>query len=130
MKNESVSKLLTFPLALAVTFSLGCPDSTVPALGGDAVPDSGVDLPFTEGTLVELIPGEDAGQPDLTIPDGMVCLPGTTKCMGSNFLQCKDDGSDWTVKSTDIIVDASAAMRAVATEPVPQARVSSSTPRS
>ncbi len=31
------------------------------------------------------------------IPDGYVCRPGAGKCLGSNFMLCKNDGSDWTV---------------------------------
>lgn len=36
-----------------------------------------------------------------TMQDGMICAPGTTQCVGSNFLTCKSDGSDWTSKTCE-----------------------------
>jgi hypothetical protein len=46
------------------------------------------------------LPGPDASadtEPDdLPLQDGWICRPRETKCMGSTFFQCLDDGSDWT----------------------------------
>lgn len=30
-------------------------------------------------------------------PDGATCTPGETQCVGTNFLECTEDGSDWIV---------------------------------
>jgi hypothetical protein len=44
------------------------------------------------------VAADTAVDPDLgPIPDGYLCRPGVGKCLGSNFMLCKNDGSDWTV---------------------------------
>lgn len=35
--------------------------------------------------------------PDGVKPEGAECQPGATQCVGTNFLKCRDDGSDWDV---------------------------------
>jgi len=31
------------------------------------------------------------------VADGLVCAPGSSQCIGSNFLRCNDKGTDWEV---------------------------------
>jgi len=31
------------------------------------------------------------------LPDGLLCRPGSTQCIGSNFLRCNEKGTDWEV---------------------------------
>lgn len=83
--REVDSKLIGLLLALTVAFSWGCGSDGSPGLEGDAQVEPGVDVPMVD----------NPGAVDLPVPEGMLCVPGSTKCLGSNFIVCKVDGSDW-----------------------------------
>jgi hypothetical protein len=54
----------------------------------------GSDLVGAEGFEDAAI-GDEGAQSDLAWQEGWVCRPAETKCMGSIFLSCNADGSDW-----------------------------------
>ncbi len=45
------------------------------------------------------VSGGDAAQEVAPAPDGAVCTPGATQCVGSHFLRCNEDGSDWDIET-------------------------------
>lgn len=45
-------------------------------------------------TNLDVLSSEDSSQ-EQAWQDGWGCRPGETKCLGSIFLECKSDGSDW-----------------------------------
>ncbi|MBL6975488.1 MAG: hypothetical protein ISR64_07145 [Deltaproteobacteria bacterium] len=78
------SKLFPLLTALTIVAFVGCGSDSGPSLGGDVQADLA-----GEGFV------QDVTESEMAVPDGMLCLPGSTKCMGSVFLVCKADGSDW-----------------------------------
>lgn len=58
----------------------------------DASMDVTADMPGTDTTEAAM---EDNPVGDFVLVDGAICLPGTTQCFGSNFLECSEDGTDW-----------------------------------
>lgn len=76
--------------------------------GGGEVPGLGeldilqrVDGVVPDGAVDDL-PGDVSRpdvpvEPDVPLPDGALCRPGQTQCLGSNFMRCKADGSDFEV---------------------------------
>ena len=76
-EEDTMPKFYLFGVGIVFLLIAGCVDSSTP----------GMSLADTE-----------LGATDMTISEGMVCAPGATKCMGSIFLTCKSDGSDWDGK--------------------------------
>jgi len=61
----------------------GCADSSTPGMNN------------LDSTAAETASDTQNTTKDVAIQDGMTCVPGKTQCIGSNFLTCKSDGSDW-----------------------------------
>jgi len=44
---------------------------------------------------------ETQSPPDAAVPDGAICSPRATQCVGSHFLTCNPDGKDWTITTCE-----------------------------
>lgn len=77
------------PLMLVL---VSCPDS-----GGVAfVPLDSEDISLSEDiTLPDFL--EASVEATVELPEGMICVPGHSQCIGSNFMTCNSSGTDWTV---------------------------------
>lgn len=53
----------------------------------------------TETTGDDDVPADSTTPDSAPPPDGTLCTPGTTQCIGSHFLTCKADGSDWEIET-------------------------------
>lgn len=86
------ASLLIFGLYL-----LGCPgsSSTVGISPTDLSKYDGEALPPTDVLEVIEVGGHGA------IPDGAICVPETTQCIGSHFLKCNEKGTDWSVTTCE-----------------------------
>ncbi|NOZ00790.1 MAG: hypothetical protein GXP54_02745 [Deltaproteobacteria bacterium] len=87
--------------AVAALAFMGCSDSGGVFLNTDILLDTSMDRAFPPDVTQDVEP-PDLSVPDTTpapkdtsLQDGMVCRPGDTQCVGSVFLACLDDGSDW-----------------------------------
>ena len=89
-------RIRTTLILLAIAAFAGCADSGGVSIITDLVPET----PDEGGELTPLADVvETAGtdeRPDVAIPDGAVCVPGHTQCVGTNFMTCNGEGSDWT----------------------------------
>ncbi len=87
----------------AVVAMAGCADSGGVSLNTDLVPEtpdeSGELAPVAD--VLETAGTDERPEADIAIPDGAVCVPGHTQCVGTNFLTCKSDGSDWLFVKCD-----------------------------
>jgi hypothetical protein len=61
--------------------------------GGSPPAVAGADLPGQEAAADA---AEGTEETDLPWQEGWACRPGETQCLGSVFLTCREDGSDWT----------------------------------
>jgi hypothetical protein len=84
---------LTF---LAAAWMAGCPDEGGIAILGDTTPDVSADA-VEDAADVEPGDAVEEARPDVAIPDGAICAPGHSQCIGSNFMTCNAQGSDWMV---------------------------------
>ncbi len=64
----------------------GCPGASSPGLGPMDLPQDGLSA------------GEVATEAT-PIPDGGICAPASTQCVGSHFLRCNSEGSDWEIET-------------------------------
>jgi len=106
MTNTNVTFRKVVVGAFLALFVSGCGDSGDIGMTTDLPIDgagdlTGQEIPAADTTGTDLTTTSDQGRPDLGVPedtnlvDGMICQPGDTQCMGSNFLECNEAGSDW-----------------------------------
>ncbi len=76
-----LKKIVYLPALVLFLALSGCAGSSAPGMTGEGVNDA---LEENSGAQLK---------------DGMICIPGTTQCVGSNFLTCNDEGSDWNVET-------------------------------
>lgn len=88
--SKLVMSLFVLPLLVVVTGTMSA------CGGGDSIGIEPSDIIAGDGIL-DLVNTDSLVEDLAPIPDGAVCRPGSTKCMGSNFTKCKPDGSDWVL---------------------------------
>ena len=91
-RSRTWNTLMILAAAATIPAWTACPASSTP--GSTSNPDV--------QAVEDAQPGEAAEEPGPApdfgpLADGAVCAPGATQCVGTNYLQCKSDGSDWTV---------------------------------
>jgi len=85
--------LLIITLMVGFLLVVGCSDSATPGfnqLDGSQNGDAAADQDAPQDTI------EDSGK--IPFKDGMICVPGSSQCVGNKFLTCNDEGSDWNIE--------------------------------
>lgn len=96
-------------VVLAALFSWGCPDSGEIGFHPDTNTNPrGTDVGQEDAGIADTgqpdLPSDVQAElvPDLPLADGMLCHPGTAKCVGTNYLVCRPDGLDWILTDCEV----------------------------